>query len=327
MRFCILALTFLLSRPSFTFPDYDVRGNRTENFLEMQGRVSLKLDKMHYKIDEEILAEVTIKNYGNEPLRIFPTMYPLQTYQFLIVDENDETLLPNDKIYISDKKLERRNRVVNLVGDAVKEIILHKGESITKRFNLREYYNFTPGKKYYVASYFYPNYVEDSQTFLRSENYSLFVVEPKKSELPPRRAEPYQPSETELTPEEVIHLFLSAEMKRNWENYFKYLELSEFIHAYPKFSKEFANADSDYQALILDEFKKFLITSSSGRLINYKITKRINPHNSLAKVYVQVERELNRYPTKYEYIYVLKKGTELQKGFWKISNVIVKVIR
>ncbi|MCX7998320.1 MAG: hypothetical protein N3A69_05125, partial [Leptospiraceae bacterium] len=179
-------MTFLLIRPSFGFPDYDVRGNRTENFLEMQGKVSIKLDKIHYRQDEEIFVEVTVKNYGNEPLRIFPTMYPLQTFQFLIVDENDETISPLDKIFNFDTKLARRNKVVNLVGDAVKEIILHKGESLSKRLNLKDYYHFEAGKKYYVSTYFYPNYVEDSQVFLRSENYSLFVIEPKRAELPPR---------------------------------------------------------------------------------------------------------------------------------------------
>jgi len=45
----------------------------------------------------------------------------------------------------------------------------------------------------------------------------------------------------------------------------------------------------------------------------------------MAKVYVHVEREINRIPSKFEYQYVLKKTDDTMKGFWKISGVVVRV--
>lgn len=326
MRF-LLPLLYLISFSIFSYPDMDVRGNRTENYLELQGRASIRLNRMYYKQGEEVLLEFTVKNYGNEPMRIFPTGTPLASYQFLITDENDESLLPREQVFMEDQKLKRRNKVVNLVGDNVKEIIIHKGESFTKKINLKEYYDFEPGKKYYVTGFFYPNFLEDNTVSLKTENNSIFVIEKKKSEVLSRKMESAESLQMGLTPEEVIQLFLGAEMKKNWDNYFKYLYLPEFIHAYPKFSKEYADSDSDYQALVLEEFKKYLMDSVSGKLTYYKIIKRDQSNSGLARVSVYVERELNRYPSKYEYIYTLKKGDDTLRGFWKISSVVVKVRR
>jgi hypothetical protein len=307
----------------------DVRGNRTENYLELQGRASIRLNKMYYKHGDEVILEFTVKNFGNEPMRVFPTLVPLKSYQFLITDENDESVVPKENLFVEDTKLKRRNKVVNLVGDDVKEVIIHKGESFSRKINLSEYYEFQPGKKYYVTGFFYPNYWEDSSVSLKTENNSIFVLESKKPELPSRRPENLENKQNGLTPEEVIHLFLSAEMKKNWENYFKYLHLPEYIHAYPKFSKEYADShsDHDYQVLVLEEFKKYLMDSVSGKLTYYKIVKREEPSTGLARVSVYVERELNRFPSKYEYIYTLKQNNDTLRGFWKISSVVVKVRR
>jgi hypothetical protein len=163
--------------------------------------------------------------------------------------------------------------------------------------------------------------------FLRTENNSIFVIEQKKPEIVPRKFESFETTKLELTPEEVVHLFLAAEMKKNWENYFKYLHLPEFIYAYPKFSKEYAVAEPDYQTLVLEEFRKYLMDSVSGKLTYYKIIKREQVTENLARVTVYIERELNRYPSKYEYTYTLKRKEEAFGNFWKIASVIVKVRR
>ncbi|MCB1141183.1 MAG: hypothetical protein H7A24_01665 [Leptospiraceae bacterium] len=309
------------------YPDLDVRGNYNENFLELQGKATIHLAKMAFKEGEDVYLDFTIKNFGKEPIRIFPTFMDLKTYQFTIIDENDESLTARDIYKIQDLKQKRRNTVVNLDGDQVKEIIIHSGEAYVKRFNLSQYFDFTPGKRYFVTGYFYPNYIEDNNTFLKSENHSIFIIEPKRKELRPKRYESSEVVQTGLTPEETIHLFLSAEMKKNWNNYFKFLDLDEFIMAYNKYAKEYAGADNQYKELVMDEFKNHLMEQKAGTLSYYKIEGKEKVSSDLMKVNVYVERELSRYPSKYEYIYTLKKGDPAMSGFWKITNVTVKVRR
>ncbi len=318
---------FLFSVSLVAYPDMDVRGNRNENLLELQGKATIQLSKMSYQAGDDIHLDFTIKNYGDEVIRLYPTLMDLKTFQFVIQDENDESILPKDSLKIEDKKQKRRNSVVNLEGDHVKEIIIHKGESFTKRFNLKEYYDFPQGKRFYVTGYFYPNYLEDNSTFLKSENHSLFLIEPKKRDTFAKKYESSEPFPDSITPEESIHLFLSAEMKKNWNHYFKFIHFPEFIHAYNKFSKEYSNSDTNYKELVVEEFKSHLIEQKAGKLSYYRITNRENLSPAQVKIYVDVEREINRFPTKYEYIYSLKKGEDTASSLWKITNVTVKVRR
>lgn len=320
-------LIFLCLSSLYSFPDMDVRGNRAENFTRMHGKATISLTKNYYKLGEPISVDFTIKNYGDEPIRIFPTHLDLKSFQFLITDENDDSLEPKDFVRIEDKKLKRRNTIVNLVGDEVKEIIIHKGESFTKRLALSKYYDFTPGKKYYVTGYFYPNYLEDNTNFWKTENNSVFLLEESKKEIQPKKFDPTEAVADGLTPEEVVHLFLAAEMKKNWANHFKYIFFPEYIHAYTRFSKEYLKSDGPDRELVVDEFKKYLMESNVGKLTYYRVTNRQAISANLVKVHVYAERELNRYPSKYEYIYTLKKGDDTLPGFWKIANVIVKVKR
>ncbi|MBK8397550.1 MAG: hypothetical protein IPL26_20235 [Leptospiraceae bacterium] len=308
----------------YTYPDMDVRGNFTENFFGLQGRVNLKLTSMSYKQNEPVYLDFTVKNYGNEVIRVFPTTENLQTYQFTITDENDEVLQPRETLKAEILK-SSKIKMNNLVGDKVKEIIIHKNESFTKRFNLHEYFEFETGKKYYVTGYFYPNYTEDQNTFARSENQTIFQIEKKKEE---RLYKQYKENELAydgLSPEETVYLFLGAELKKNWNHYYKYIYFPEFILGYTKFANEYTAAEAGYKDIIVDEFKKYLTESRSGKITYYKITSADEINPIMAKVYVHVERELNRIPSRFEYQYTLKKTDDTRKGFWKISGVVVKV--
>ena len=87
-----LALIFFVSISAIlSYPDMDVRGNFTENFFGLQGRVNLKLTSMSYKQNEPVYLDFTVKNYGNEVIRIFPTTENLQTYQFIITNKMSQS--------------------------------------------------------------------------------------------------------------------------------------------------------------------------------------------------------------------------------------------
>ncbi len=302
----------------------DARGNFSENFFGLQGRVNLKLNSMSYKQNESIYLDFTIKNYGNEVIRIYPTTENLQTYQFVITDENDEILQTREPIKAEILK-SSKVKMMNLVGDKVKEIIIHKNESFTKRFNLHEYYEFIPGKKYYVTGYFYPNFTEDKNTFAKSENQTIFQIEKRKEERLYKRHQDSELTTDGLSPEETVYLFLGAELKKNWNHYFKYIYFPEFILGYTKFANEYTSAESGYKEIVVDEFKKYLTESRSGKITYYKITSAEEMNPMMSRVYVHVERELNRIPSRFEYQYTLKKTDDTMKGFWKISGVVVKV--
>ncbi|MCE9499103.1 MAG: hypothetical protein K8R21_01085 [Leptospira sp.] len=328
MHFLLLFGIFL-SQILNAFPDRDARGNYSENTLHLQSKVNLKLSGISFKSGDDIHVDFSIRNTGNEVLRIFPAEGNFTTYQLVLVDENDEYAKRRDFIpeEQKDRVLSRRNKSVNLVGDAVKEIIIHKGETFTKRFRINDLFELIPGKKYFVSGYFYPNYTEDTKAFIKSENVSHFFIDTRKDgSFYPKFPDSDLGTEG-LTPEETIFLFLGAEMKKNWENYFKFISFPEFIMAYDRFSGEYINSDVRMKQALVEDFKKYLTEARSGRLKYYKVLSADKINSSLSKVNVYVEREQERIPSRFEYQYTLRKGEDALNGFWKISGVVVKVKR
>lgn len=216
---------------------------------------------------------------------------------------------------------------VNKVGDYVKELILHEGESFVRRINLKEIYNLKPNKKYYIIGYFYPNYTENKSVFIKTENRLVFSIKERKGEKRfHRRNNINIVNRQGIQPEEVVHLFLSSEIQSNWQNYYKYIHFPEYILAYDQFAVEYIKASPQIKELVVDEFKRYLSESRAGKLTYYKIvsTKTISP--TLAKVRVHVKRQLNKMPSKYVYQYILKKNNP-NDYLWKISNLVVRVKR
>lgn len=341
-------------------PDRDVRGNYTENFLHLQGKADIKLGDHYYAYGDDINLEFTITNYGNEPVRFYPTLGEVQTFQFIVTDENDTAIPLRDGLHLKDKKnivegapedyivfheekyhvipsrsrykkldkiQERRNRSTNLVGDQVKEIIIHKGESFTKKINLSDLYDLKPGKKYYITGYFYPNYVEDKTSLLKTSNQAYLTVYNTKIQRNQNKFQDNESISAGISPEEIIYLFLGAEMKENWKNYFKYIHFPEFIMSYTKFANLYSSTEESNQEAIIDDFKKYLTELRHGKLKYYKVIGVEEVNSKTTKVTVSVEREQNRIRYKYEYFYTLKKLDDQKSQFWKITNLVVKVKR
>lgn len=307
------------------FPRRNARGEVSENYIQAQGIVDIKLPKMQYREKEAVTAVLSVKNTGNETLRIFPYGKDLRSFQVIVRDEDGRTVSKSETEKKPDPVLRRRNKVENLVGDEVKEIILHKDETFSKEIRIDQLYELEAGRKYFVTAYFYPNISEYGDHFLRSESHPYFSVEERKKDwiLP---GVPYQDPETDgLEPEEVIHLFLGAEKKGNWKLHFKWIHFPEYILAYDRYSKDWLQAEEAEKDFILEEFRNYLTENRSGVLQYYKILSVEKVNRSLSKVRVAVERKVNKVPVRYEYEFTLRRVPEESGVFWKVANLLAKV--
>ncbi len=316
---------FLTTMSLFSFPDRDARGERVENFVALQSRIKVSLSQRNFQEGERITLHYSIQNVGKEVVRIFPAGDFRYSFQIIIKDEDDRLVPPLEDPEFHDPVLKRRTTVVNLVGDENKEISLHRNESFSKTIYLDEYYSFQPNKKYFITGYFYPNYTEDKSSFLRSENTASFLLQKSKKE---RNFTPIAQSLGEtgvITPEETIFLFLGSEMRKNWESHFKWLDFSEYILAYDRFSSVYIDSHVSDRDAVVEEFKQYLTSSPSGILKYFKVLSVDYPSRNDARVQVYVERMQGRFKTRYEYSYSLKKDEGMRVGYWQIKNLLVKV--
>lgn len=344
----IVVSLFLLLFPFalFSFPDRDARGAFTENFTHLQVKATLHLPSVSYQEGKDIPLEFKIFNHGKEVVRIFPAIQTKETFQFQIrdqennlVEEIDESISkPWDPRSQKDLLQARRNHIENAKGDASKEIALAPGESFSYRLFLNEKYRLTPGKKYSVIGYFYPNATESKKNlllggnesegknvFLRTDNSISFFYEKRRIEKIESGIPNISSESGGISPEETVFLFLGAEMKKNWGNYFKWIDFSDFILAYDSFSSEYIEANPRDRDSVVEEFKKYLITLPSGKLKSFKIIGVDSKNSMEARVRVYAERSEERIPTRYEYEYNLRKISENSSSNWKIHGVVARI--
>ncbi|XDD51759.1 hypothetical protein AB3N59_08575 [Leptospira sp. WS92.C1] len=319
--FIILFMPLIL----FAFPKRDARGSVSENYLKQQGIIVLDLKKIHFRENDRIPIKMSITNTGNEVVRIFPSGKDLESYRIVVRDEDGTQISERDEEGRIDPVIKRRNTIESLEGKEIKEIILHKDEVFSKEIDLNARFDLLPGKKYFVTAYFHPNVQEMPALFIRSKNQPYFFYEEKHSEPVISGMPEKDPTVDGLEPEEVIHLFLGSERKKNWVNHFKWIYFPEYIQAYDQYSEEYNRAEESERDFLLENFRKYLTESRAGLLHSYRIlgTEVVSP--GLSKVTVAVERRLNRLRSKYEYTYTLRRVPDEQGGFWKVSNLVAKV--
>jgi len=321
MRLLLLSILLIL-RHLESAPSRDHRGEVTENFTSSQLSVRLSLSERSFKEGDRVPLTVQISNLGIEPVRFFPSNLSHETYQIFLEDKDHRLVAAKEESF-PFSGLKRRNHIEDIAGIHKKEVILHKGEHFSRTFYLDELFQIRGPGEYLAKVFFFPNAKESKDFFLRSENQPIFFLEPRGRSRELSQSLSPMGDEVGVTPEEVIFLFLGSELKKNWESHFKWIDFSEYILSYDKYSASYSNANPGEKSLILEDFRKFLSEGPSGQLKFYKVLSVDYPSSKDAKVQVYIERSMQRYTQRYEYTYTLKKIENATQ--WKIQNLYVKV--
>jgi len=276
-----------------------------------------------FSADRPLKVTVKIRNKGYQNVRFYPDTIPLHTFSFLVLDSDGREIRTRPQTLTRDQLT---REIVSTEGAHIKEIILSPGETFSREVNLTEMYDFVPGEKYRITAYFYPDF---RQTFfIRSDNSVTLRFLPPENRF--RTAITAPEKRPGISAEETVFLFLSAEMLKKWDNYFKYIDFPRFITAYDRFASRYAMADRWEREAIVRDFQTYLRSEPSDQLRNFKITGSSPERNASGEgmdrrttVSVEAMREKNGYRVRYRYDYVLEKKDEI----WNITHVTARVVR
>ncbi len=317
-----ILLSAILMAPGSVFAERttNARGDESINTVRRYTTVDLHVEHYRFEPGKSIVLKFQIKNSGYQTIRIYPFEPAEKTYQFEVLDSSGYELRPVS--YQDSGRDMERKAVVNLSGQHVREIILQPGESFEKTIDLSNYYDFKPGQTYRITGYFFPD--ARHNVFLRSRDSVELHINDRKSKYMFDRPE-LEEEQAGLSPEETVYLFLSAEMRRNWKNYLKYLDLGRYITSYDRFSGRYASAAPPDRRRILQEFSRYLTADPTDRLRRFKITgTRRTEVADRAEVTVEALRMSGGYRVAYEYTYTLERSE--REGFWKIIHVVARVL-
>jgi hypothetical protein len=206
-------------------------------------------------------------------------------------------------------------------------IDIARNESFTYTVDLKNLYKLEP-EEYRVKVMFSPE--ADERNSIQSDNQLTFRVAKavgvyKKSGI--ARINRFAMTSRGVSPAEVITLFLKAEKERNWDNYFKYLDMEKFINAYPEYVRIYNEAvrknDLEEKEKIIIEFANFLKEEKSDYIISYQVQRELKRTEEESYVEAMVTRFSARSPFSYKYRYSLEKFDNL----WLITDVEVTVFK
>lgn len=327
----VLVLFILFPAGLLSAPELDIRGDRTVNRWSRYATVAILLPKTRYEPGEKIPVRFRIENSGYEEFRIYPAMEIQKTYQFEVIDKRGRELRPVMDPEALKHREQGSRETISLTGDLVKEVILHPGETYEKEFYLNDFYELKPGGRYDVAGYFYPDSRYDF--FVKSQNTIRVNVDNNVDRYRKKlRVEsPLTSISDGVTPEEVVYLFLSAEMRKNWKNYLKYLDLEKYISGYDRYASRFALSSAEEKPVVLNEFVGYLTSGPMEDLKKFRIIRsrpERDNHGSILEngrffVTARALRKSRGYSVRYEYIYTLEPHRDL---YWKIVHVEARVL-
>ncbi len=300
----------------------NVHGNYTIDDIQKNIFFDIFLERNLYEEGEIIPVYFKIKHIGYESFRFFLDQDYRSSFLLEVLDERGENI-EKDLVIENTKDFElysiQKNKVVNLIGNPIKEILLHPNEEFTKVYYIKH----LPKGTYRLIGYFFPvpfepNYKKNLR--LISNRQIQIFIEKEKSVFQYDDEIEIQ-KESIPSPEETIYLFLMAEFNKNWDYYLKYIDLKEFIHSYELFSNEYKLANPKEKQNILNKFKLFLINQNQDPILNFKIVKVEYFDKEKAKVYVEVKRGTPNYKVLYLYEYSLKLDR-----YWKVVSVLVSIL-
>ena len=295
----------------------DLRGHSTYSLWNDNTKISISSSQLNYEEGSDIPIEIEIKNLGRRPFSF--SLLDDKNFKLILKNELHETIAAKSPVILNKKR----------------QVVLGKNESFQKNIDIRKYFALKPGI-YYLNIHFYPRPNDtlkwashntlDFEIYPRMEN--PFVYE----ENIPATSTTAQ-GKVSISPEEIIYLFLSAEIANRWDNYFKYLRLNTFINQYAGYGARYTEAPVAVKPKILQEFANFLQTHPSGLLQDFQIIRSIprlyneegNVYaKSLTEVYVKETRKVGQYVREYEYKYSLEKIKD--SNVWQVVDMKVKVL-
>jgi hypothetical protein len=285
--------------------------------------VFLYMEKYTFNSNESVLLHINIKNQSNikKSFKIYDADYT--SFRPVVYDMNGK-----ETVTLVDYRLKNKTILEAIKDSNVRTIELSQNEIFSHTVDLKNFYNIEPEKEYRVKVLFSPD-VENQNSIISNNQLSFktlkFSSDTTKSGI--SRIIKFTSPTRELSPYEVILLFLRAEKDRSWDDYFKYIDIEKFIKAYPDYVKIYNQAikknDVEQKEKIVIQFVNFLKEERSDYIISYTVQNELKKSENNSYVDALVKRFAARTPVFYKYRYSLERFENL----WLITDVEVTVAK
>ncbi|MDH5721656.1 MAG: hypothetical protein OEZ13_13715 [Spirochaetia bacterium] len=309
---------------------YDSRGNLTENFSSRGIEFFIISDKRRYLLTEDIVLKMKLQNNGEYPVTLYMHRNYLKNFTLIARDPAGKSAPAKNIAYFKEYQDYKDTffHEYTATNFHSRAIVLKTGESLERSIRLHDIVRIEKNNdnitRYDISAYFYPN-PEQSPFFISSENNLSIYISKEKNYLtktPTVNMPAFRIKKVNITAKETVYLALSAEYKKDWPNFFKYISFRDIIKDYPEFARRYMRAEEHEKHIIINEFSEYLMNRKTHNLVKFEILSE-NPDNNIAKVQVKALRTVEGFKREFSYSYYLTRADNL----WYITGIEATLIK
>lgn len=261
-----------------------------------------------------IKVEVTNRSYNNYFFQIANDIS--YNFNFIIISSDGEQLDYKEEYIL-------RRRSIDKI--FTKEIMLSPNESYSIEIDINEWFDFKKDGSYFIQAIFYP-YIDSSERII-SQNVLKLNLKPRVEGESQAVKKVFQ-TEVERTklkdipPYKIVELHLKARQRREWNEFFLYIDFDSFIMNYPSYRDKYKYASESSRINIIEDFKNYLISTFYNDLLYFEI-RRVLIEFDKCKIDVYLEFSYKSFIEKYQAEYYLR----LKDQTWLITGYEITPVR
>jgi len=253
-----------------------------------------------YEVGKQMEVEVSLKNYGNSAVNIFPENLIVRNLMLYLEDEygNPVTLSAAARERLGVVFAGFEQRLAGEARDLVRKIVLSPGEGMSFSFKMEAWYVLHKPGRYYLRGEFFPegNYDKNRPSIilpsvpLDAIPHEDFV--PWEDLKSPKLVETKEKIYGRLYPQEILHGHLRGREKGDFETFSAYLHLASLITqqglARPALLESYLGGDPQIRDRALQNFARDLFDGRPEKEVLDIEEKSIHIENNRATAVIDL---------------------------------------
>ncbi len=320
MKYLIPILSFLL----ISTITYSEESNRTYKHLKCR----LKVQKTSYQLEEPVRIQFQVFNDGMNPVNIEVSDKFYKNFYFYVKSIKNQVISEQEYFYLKKKDEESDEQTIKRVSLGQKQFY---GES----FDITKFYKLDKPGHYVIQGFFYPNLRNQVKPLMSQVIHIEIRASTYRSNRSIHDVARSQGLGGGKIPYDTVEQMLHARMNKDWNRYFKYIDLRRLINQFPSNHKRYKELKQRYKSLkpskrkpILNKFKEYLKSnylSSIGveKFVKFEVYKSVIENTrKKAKIYVQITYTGDGITIKQRYIYYLYQRNKRWYVYkWTVDNI------
>jgi hypothetical protein len=211
-------------------------------------------DKKIYHLEKPVIVEFQIVNHSSEPYLFITSFNKMFTFDFELRSMTNRIVEHSRQYMIDSTQFEP---VLN------DKIVLKKDEVYGVRIDISSWFDIQEPGEYILKGVFYPNLKTGSEDDIKvySDNELYLFLNPPYSEelrLAKREEEIRKLKAEALPPYEVVEVMLKSLQERDFEKYFLYIKIDEFMKQFKNAYEMYQNTPDGRKPAVEEIFRQYL---------------------------------------------------------------------